>query len=297
MFLLVVLTIAVAATNLDTPAPRGASDLVIDAAAQEELVDLAWLAPGPTDLEEDGYGLSYGTYNPVVEGEVSVFGSPDPLTAYDEAFSSAGARQTYFQAMSIPEEDDPDVAARTVSVVIGEFADSDAAKSGFEGVVVVLGESYDQTRTPPEVGDEALAFRGEFSDPVDGRIFQELRFVFRTGRFLADLTIDDYLDDAPATSELTPLAELLGQRLKDAEAVESPGLALQVVRIASPDLTGYYDYYTRRGGDEVRSQGVLTSGMRSNDEHFEEVGVTDLYYYWSETQFTEDSENSVGLGV
>ena len=71
--------------------------------------------------------------------------------------------------------------------------------------------------------------------------------------------IIDYLGDAPATSELMPVAELLAERLEAAEAAESPGLALQVVRIASPDLTTYADYYTRRGGDEIRLLGELTS--------------------------------------
>jgi hypothetical protein len=83
-----------------TTTPHGASDLGIDAVAPEELVDLAWLAPGPADLDEDGYGLTFGVYQPVATGGVSVAGNPGPLTSYDEAFSR-NANQTYFQ-MTIP---------------------------------------------------------------------------------------------------------------------------------------------------------------------------------------------------
>jgi hypothetical protein len=263
----------------------------------EELVDLAWLAPGPADLDEDGYGLSYAAYQPAAEGGVSVYGIPGPLAPYDEAFSIAGARQTYYQQMSSPDEDDPDVVARMLSVVIGEFANDDGAVSGFSGVVDVFAEDHDQSRTPPKVGEEALAFRGEFKDPADGRIYQELRILFRTGRFLADLSIADYLGDAPATSELTPVAQLLAERLAEAEATESPGLALQVVRITSPELTYYYDHYRLRGGERVRDAGELTSRMQAGNEFFEEIGATDQYSYMAEVLPTEDDESYVSLSV
>ena len=165
MVLLVVLSIAVAATNLGTPAPHEASDLVIDAAAQEELVDLAWLAPGRADLD-DRYGLTYGIYRPVAKGGVSINGHPGPLSPYDEAFSR-DANQTYYQAMAIPDSDDPDLDARTLVVVIGEFADGDSAASGFADVVDLLAQTpdYPQSARPPEVGDEARAFSGEFTAP------------------------------------------------------------------------------------------------------------------------------------
>ena len=231
-------------------------------------------------------------YRPVAKGGVSINGHPGPLSPYDEAFSR-DANQTYYQAMAIPDDDDPDLDARTLVVVIGEFADGDSAASGFADVVDLLAQTpdYPQSARPPEVGDEARAFRGEFTDPADGRIYQELRFVFRTGRFLADLVIYDYLDDAPAPSALMPVAERLAERLDDAEAAGSPGLALQVVRIASPALTTFYDNYIRRGGDQIRYFGVLTSSMQTDDEFFDDLGVTDGYYYLSAVHPSEETEN------
>ena len=40
---------------------------------------------------------------------------------------------------------------------------------------------------------------------------------------------------------------------------EGPGLGLQVARIAGEQVTTYYDYYTRRDGDEVPIEGERTS--------------------------------------
>ena len=88
-----------------------------------------------------------------------------------------------------------------------------------------------------------------------------------------------------------PVAERLAERLDDAEAAGSPGLALQVVRIASPALTTFYDNYIRRGGDQIRYFGVLTSSMQTDDEFFDDLGVTDGYYYLSAVHPSEETEN------
>ena len=293
MVLLVVLILALAASDRGLPTSRGNGQFVIDAAAQEELLDLAWLAPSPADLDVEGYGLSYGVYQTAAEGGVSVFGNPGPITDYDETFSTAGARQTYFQMVSLRSEDDPDIVARQVSIVLAEFADDDAAESGLAAVVDLL-TTHEQTRTPPDVGDEAVALRGEFT-LADGRTYDELRFLVRSDRFLADLMIDDYSGDAPAASEFTPLAELLVERFETAEAGESPGLAFQVPRLAGEELTTFYDYYTRRGGDEVPAEAERTSQIESDDAFFEEAGVTDTYYYTGEVLPTEEEETYVSL--
>lgn len=274
-----------------------AQEAISLADVSEEFFDLAWLAPVPADLDEDGYALALGAYHPVAEGGVSVFGLPGPLTSYDNAFSTADARQINFQAMSIPDEDDPDIVAQLLSVVIGEFADVDGAKAGFTEIVDLHRETHDQNRTPPEVGDEALAFRGEFSDELDGRIYKELRIVFRTDRFIVDVFIDDYLGDAPATTELMPVAEILADRLEKGEASESPSLALQVVRITGPDLNSFSDFYTRRGGEQIRLRGQLTTGVLADDESYEDIGVTDVYYYLSNALPTEENETQFNLNI
>ena len=293
MFLLLALILALAATDLGIPTSRSEGLLATDVVAQETLLDLAWLAPVPTDLDTEGYGLTYGVYHTAASGGVSVYGNPEPLTAYDEAFSAGSPRQTYYQSMSLRSDDDPDIVARQVSIVLAEYGDDDDAETGFAAVVDVFA-TYEQTRTPPEVGDEAVAFRGDFTT-TDGRAYQELRILVRTGRFLADLVIDDYTGDAPATSELTPLAELVVERLGDAAAAEGPGLGLQVTRLAGEDVTTFYDYYTRRGGDEVRAEGERTSLMQSDDEYFEEAGSTDHYYYVAEALPADEDPTVVSL--
>src|SRR4051812_12031298 len=239
MFLLVAIMLAFAGIGAGAPISRGEGQFAIDAAAQENLLDLAWLAPVPDDLDVEGYGLTYGVYQTAAGCGVSVYGNPGPLIPYDEAFHGAGAQQTYYQLLSLRSDDDPDVVARQVSTVLAEFGTDDEAETGFAAVADVFA-AYDQTRTPPEVGDEAVALRAEFTT-ADGRAYQELRILVRTGRFLADVALDDYTGDAPAISELTPLAELLVKRLENPETVEGPGLGVQVVRLVGEDLTTFHD--------------------------------------------------------
>ncbi len=117
MFLLVVLMLALAAGDTRSPTSAGEGPLAIDAAAQAALLDLAWIAPVPADLNVEGYGLTYGTYQTAASGGVSIYGNAGPLTTYDEAFSTADPRQTYYESMSLRSDDDPDVVARQVTVV------------------------------------------------------------------------------------------------------------------------------------------------------------------------------------
>jgi plastocyanin len=295
MFLLVVLIVAFAGIDTWSAVFPGPGHLATDAAAQDELLDLAWLAPDPDDLDVEGYGLTYGVYQTAAAGGVSVYGNPGPLTEYDEAFAAGSPRQTYYQLLSLRSDDDPDVVARRLSMVLAEFDDDDAAETGFAAVADVFA-TYDQTRTPPEVGDEAVAFRGEFTSS-DGLLYQELRILVRIGHFLADLAIDDYSGDAPATSELTPLAELLVERLENPESAEGPGLGVQLVRLVGEDLTTFHDYYTRRGEDEVPAEGERASLRQSDDEFFDETGGTDFYYYTAEVLPTDEDPTVLSLNV
>jgi hypothetical protein len=294
-FLLVVLIVAFAGIDASSPALPSTDRLAIEASAQEALLDLAWLVPGPDDLDVEGYGLTYGAYQTAASDGVSVYGNAGPLTGYDEAFATGSPHQTYYQLLSLRSDDDPDIVARQLTVVLAEYEDDDAAEDGFAAVADVFA-TYDQTRTPPEVGDEAVAFRGEFTSS-DGRLYQELRILVRSGRFLADLAIDDYEGDSPATSELTPLAELLVERLENAAESEGPGLGLQVARISGEQVTTYYDYYTRRDGDEVPIEGERSSQRQSDDELFDEAGTEDSYFYVAEALPNDEDPNLVSAAV
>jgi len=295
-FLLVVLIAALAGVGTWFPVLPGAGHLAVDAAAQEAPVDLAWLAPGPDDLNGQGYGFTYGVYQTAASGGVSVTGNPWPLTEYDKAFAAGSPRQTYYQLLSQRSDDDPDIVARRFSIVLAEYGDEAAAKTGYAAVAHTFA-TYDQTRTPPEVGDEEIAFRGEFTSTIDGRLYQELRILVRTNRFLADLAIDDYQDDAPATSALTPVAKSLVERLKDIKAAGGPGFGLQVARIAGEDVTTFYDYYTRRHGDEVPAEGERSSQTQSDDEFHDATGMEDSYFYLADVLPTDQDPTFVSALV
>src|SRR5215213_5528339 len=129
MFLLVALIVPFAGIDTGSPALPGAGRLAIDVAAQETPLDLAWLVPSPADLNDEGYGLTYGVYQTAASNGVSIYGNPGPLTDYDEAFSAGSPRQTYYQLLSLRSYDDPDVTARRISVVLAEFEDDDAGET------------------------------------------------------------------------------------------------------------------------------------------------------------------------
>jgi hypothetical protein len=142
------------------------------------------------------------------------------------------------------------------------------------------------------VGDEALAFRGEFTDSTQG-FYKEVRVLTRIGRFLIDLSLWDFTGDAPSTAEVVAVAGTLAERLADADPSASskrPMLALQVPRLTGEDISTPSDFYTRQSGEEIRTDGVSTSQLRSDAQFFDEVGNTDRYFYFASTVPSEDAE-------
>ncbi len=85
------------------------------------------------------------------------------------------------------------------------------------------------------------------------------------------------MDDAPAMSELTPLAELVVERLGDAAASGGPELGVQVARFTGEKLTIFSDFYTRRDGDEVPTDedptvvGLIVDFRRFTDDESAEA--------------------------
>jgi hypothetical protein len=254
-------------------------------------IDLAWLAPVPADLADDGYGLAGGVYRTAAETPGSVFGNAAPPSSFDDALTDAGARQTNWRRLVLRSEDDPDLFARLLDSLLIEFGDEEEAEDGF-AVLHDLLTSYDELRTAPEVGDEALAFRGEFTDPSQGA-YNEVRVVTRTGRFLIDLSLWDFTGDAPSTSEVVSVAGVLVERLaatEPAASSERPALALAVPRLAGEAVATASDYYTRMDGEEIRTDSTSTSQLQANAQFYDDIGDTDRYYYFASTVPSEDDD-------
>ena len=292
---LVGLVLALATVGTGLPSFGGEGRLTGDAAAQGGLLDLAWLAPDPADLDVDGYGLTNGVYRTAPDRGESIRGEAGSGGAYAEAFRSSGSQQIYYQSMSLPSEDDPDLVARRARLVLAEYGDADAAEAAFAAVAALF-DGYEQLPTPPAVGDEALAFRTEFTS-TEGIPVQELRILVRTDRFLADLGLLDYTGDAPAVSEFTPFAERVVERLANAEPGEGPGLGLQVVRLAGEDVATARDFYTRQNGEQVSVAEQSPSARQSDGDFFRQIGVTDRYFYVAEDPVTDQDPTYVGLLV
>ena len=169
MFLLVVLIVSFADIGMGSTSAPVEGRFVAGTAAQEALLDLAWLAPRPDDLDPEGYGLARGAYRTAATTPGSVFGNGTPPTSFDEALTDAGARQTYWRRLVLRSEEDPDQFARLVDSLLIEFGDAAEAEEGFAAARDLMTD-YDELRTAPEVGDEALAFRGHSRMPTKARI-------------------------------------------------------------------------------------------------------------------------------
>ncbi len=276
------------AVLLTTPSVIAAPLRQVDAGAA---IDLAWLAPVPADLT-DGYGIASGVYRTAADTPGSVFGAAGPPGSFDEALTDAGARQTYWRRLVLRSEDDPDLYARSIDSLLTEFGDEAEAEDGLAAVHNLLATDFDELRTPPAVGDEAVAFRGEFTDPNQGA-YNEVRVVTRTGRILIDLSLWDFTGDAPSASEVVLLAGVLVERVAAAEpsaSAESPALAGEVPRLTGEDVGTPSDYYTRKNGEEIRTDGVSTSQLRSTTQFFDDIGNTDRYFYFASTVPSEDDD-------
>ena len=297
MVLLVVLIVAIAGLHPGTPTSPAMDRLAMDAAAREAPLDLSWLAPVPADLA-DGYGISNGTYQTAAETPGSVFGDAGAPTSLNQALADAGSRQTYWRRSILRSEDDPDLYARLFDSLLIEFGDEAGAEAGFAAFHDLL-TGYDELRTAPEVGDEALAFRGEFTDANQGA-YKEVRVLTRTGRFLIDLDLWDFTGDAPSTSEVVAIAGVMAERLAGAASsassassasLESPMLAVEVPRLAGEDVSTSSDYYTRMNGEEIPTDGVSTSQLQSNAQYFDDIGNTDRSYYFASTVPGDDDDH------
>ena len=65
-------------------------------------------------------------------------------------------------------------------------------------------------------------------------------------------------------------------------------LALEVPRLTGEDVSTSSDYYTRKDGEEIRTDGVATSQLESNAQYFDEIGDTDRAYYFALTVPSDD---------
>lgn len=262
-------------------------------AGAAELTDLAAAAVSPTEAGE-GYTWLRGAYRTDPAAPGAIGGDPGDLGVYGGLYADNSARQTYFHHLQLPSDDDPDLVARRIMAVLAEFADADGAAAAFADLnELVLADGYVPTRSVPEIGDEAATLRGEFA-AEGGDTYDELRLLVRAGPFFVDLMLLDYEGDAPSATEIVGLGEAVVERLAGgSEAGARLGLA--VARTGGEAVTTWYDYATRRDGDQLPTAGARPGQLDDADAYYDEWGVTDAYHYVATIEREEWVAHAVDL--
>jgi hypothetical protein len=72
---------------------------------------------------------------------------------------------------------------------------------------------------------------------------------------------------------------------------KGPALGVEVPRLAGEDVSTTSDFYTRKDGEEIRTDGESSSLLRSNGQFYEDIGNTDRYFYFASTPRSEDDDS------
>lgn len=299
-----VLWVPLALLAFALPPLRASNVAPVGAQAQDRkgsLADLPWIVPSPLDLDAPGYGLRSSQYETLAAAAAAMYSAGEEQAAYAAGLEDAGWKQAYLYRLGLPSEDDPDLLERALYVELTEFGDEGGAEDGLG----LLREAYagfglDEGRTAPEVGDEAVSFRGAGADATTGNPYKDLKILFRTGAFVVDMGITDYTDDAPALSEWTAVGETIVERIAAAEAGDAPGLGVAVLRVDGEGVTHYDDSYLRVDGEEIPLVNQATSARRSNQEYYDDLGVTDRYFYvanWGDPAAPDEPLTGYSVGL
>ncbi|MDQ3780088.1 MAG: cupredoxin domain-containing protein, partial [Chloroflexota bacterium] len=240
-------------------------------------LDLAWLALAPDDVPEPGYGVRSGFYLTLEGYARSVYDQEAAQAEFAQVATAAGYRRAYVGRLGLPSDEDPDNRARGVETTLAEYPDIAGEAAGYR----LLAEAYDrfghdQIQSAPKVGRASRVYRISGNNPQP---YQGVRLLFRASEVVVVVSIFDYENDAPTTSEVVALAETVAARIERARAGDAPGLSLQVPRLRSEGVTTERDRYQRRASGEMPSYRQSSDSLRQADERNDRHRIAERYIY------------------
>lgn len=267
--------------------------------------DLAMMTLAPSDLlalGEADYGLANQSSLRDAETDALVQADGDIVTAAQRnaVYVAEGFQSRYVSSMLRPREplerypSGLVAAASRISTSITEFSSADGAAAVFaynEGPMDdAPGEDIDGTQT---FGDESELTRSTGTEVESGEPLQRLELSFRTGPFIAEVTIVDYQNVEPEVATVEQLAGLMLAKIERVQQHADPGLSARALRLdpAAPwiESARLRDFYVRHDHQvEPTFAQIVDAKQAGIPLQLEAVGATgglqlpiDTYMYWT----------------
>jgi hypothetical protein len=251
-------------------------------ASEGGALDLAAMTLRPADLDGD-YGLS-GSFVLTLEEQAAIIndqrgGNDEDLDALIATLTDTGFRRNYVNTLGIPQDEDPDLFARSVSSYVTEYADADGAAAGFaeleDETNIADSEDIPGTRT---IGDQSEITLVQATTTDAGDPYRSLDLTFQIGNLIGGVTIADFTGGEPEVEEVEALADTLLERIEEVrDAEEGDGLSGQVLRFAGDGVDTFYDRYQRLDGETFRFFNETDADLASRGQSHSESGFTDTY--------------------
>jgi hypothetical protein len=225
-----------AAASVDPVAPS--------ADAPAPLLDLAWIAPRPSDLPGAGYGLieRSGWTTAADQFDWMLDDKPQQAALFADVTANMGWRQAWSGSRATPLPDAPDLYARRLHVELTQTETAAGAHDLSRGLALFALPSIGFVPASPIPGSApgVVRFRADGVFP-DGTSYHLASMLVPDGDVVMFFTLTDFTGDIPAFSEVAMLVAPVQARLAKARAGEPTGLAMQVPRygwegMPSPDL-------------------------------------------------------------
>lgn len=262
----------------DAPSPNSGG---LGKLAESGGVELAAFTLNPLDMEDGVNGLSSGRYVTLEEDARAINNVRGGSSADEEELlgqlEDAGWQQRYFLRFGTQDGDNPDFFATSVYSSVTEYADEDGAATGYEILTSAIEDGgYLPARGGDDVGDESVATRYQWTTE-QGAEANELDIVFRTGVFVAEVLITDFLGEQPDIDTANTLAAVQQERLDGAPDAESPGVSRKTLMVKGETVETYSAYYDRLNDAQYGDFGASRASIRSDDEYFADLGVTSTF--------------------
>ena len=247
-------------------------------------LDLAALVLLPRDLDESGVRAGAGGYqSPEEEAAFHAAQSGIPAAEISATLREAGSLRRYSLALELPMPAGdatpgvaPDLVRTRIVTSITEYATAEGAAAGF---AYIDGELEDLTDAedlalPELFGDESELTRSSHVTTDTNLPYQELNLTFRDGNLVADVVVQDLLNEEADPALVLGLAEKLQGKIAEGQGGGDPGLSNLIIRAVGPTET---DSYVAIGGTAVPAFVESLDEIAARQQAYADAGMSAVY--------------------